>query len=78
MIEVSPDTACMLYLSLALAVMIVSWYKSHAKFKKKEIIKYEQIRKTCEFCNHSFLENPELAVPRCPQCHCFLKKENTP
>ena len=69
MIEVSFDTACMLYLGIFLIIVIISWVVHQRG--KNEVITFERARFVCEFCHASYLADAEKPINRCPQCHFF-------
>jgi predicted RNA-binding Zn-ribbon protein involved in translation (DUF1610 family) len=75
MIELSADTACMLYLCVAISLILFQWYKSHKRLTQKKVVDYTQTAKTCEFCGHSFLKTARDALFRCPQCGCINSRE---
>ncbi len=68
MIEVGPDTACMLYLAASLLAVISIWLYQHKKSKKKEILTFQTKHFICDFCTASYLESATKAYTRCPQC----------
>lgn len=70
MIEVSPDTACILYLAFAVFGVFLVWFAT----KKKEISRFEMRHKRCEFCHHTYLEDTDQKLSRCPQCQLLNKK----
>lgn len=70
MIEVAPETACILYLGLALSLVLIIWLFT----KKKEIAPFHREMRTCEFCQHSYLEEASKSISRCPQCQLLSKK----
>ena len=74
MIEISRDTACVLYLFIALAVILFQWYKSNKQMKEKRAIFYALAPRQCEFCGHSFVDKSEMGLTRCPQCNCLNKQ----
>ena len=70
MIDIAPDTACILYLAISLSVVLFIWVCS----KKKEIARFHVRPRHCEFCHHSYLEEIEKPVSRCPQCQLLNKQ----
>lgn len=69
MIEVAPETACILYLGLGLGLVLTLWLLT----KKKEIAPFHQRLRSCEFCQHRYLEEANRAISRCPQCQLLNK-----
>lgn len=74
MIEITPNTAIIAYLSLSLFALLALWcrqlYSAPAKIElldKKLFV--------CEHCSFAYLEKSGKALNRCPQCH-FLNKGN--
>ena len=73
MIEVAPDTACMLYLGFAILAVMAVWLRYHLLSKKKEIVSFTIGHKTCEFCHFHYLDDASNELSRCPQCR-FLNQ----
>ena len=73
MIEVNPDTACVLYLGVAILTVIGVWFFQHKRAKKKEILTFNTTHFTCEFCYAKYLEDPTKVLTRCPECHSLNK-----
>ncbi len=75
MIEVTPDTACVLYLGIAMMIVLGMWlfrYKKH----KTNAIPYAKRHIVCEFCHTSYIDNPEKLLTRCPECQFLNNKSN--
>jgi predicted Zn-ribbon and HTH transcriptional regulator len=68
MIELSTDTACLLYLGLAVVTVFTIWLRAHLASRKKKIVEFAFKHHTCEFCHFTYLENPTTELSRCPQC----------
>jgi hypothetical protein len=71
MIEVSPETACMLYVGGLLGLLIFAWIRHSLVTKNREIIVAKSRHHSCEFCSHSYLIDSLTAYHRCPQCKCL-------
>jgi len=72
MIELSPDTACLLYLLMALVALSIVWI-FHYSSSKKEILSFEKKHFQCEFCKHAFIVETNKKHARCPECQCLNK-----
>lgn len=70
MIEIAPETACILYLALCLSIVLTIWCLT----KKKEVAKFELKSRSCDFCNYHYLEEIDRPISRCPQCQLLNKK----
>ena len=68
MIEVNPETACVLYLAFAIFVILGAWLISNHKSKSKESHKNPFDSTACEFCQYTYLKDPTKPFSRCPQC----------
>ena len=79
MIEVTPETACVLYLGLAISALMLAWFFHHKKAVKKTVITFHKSNFSCEFCHFTFVEDPSKPLVRCPECHSLNKniKNNT-
>jgi predicted Zn-ribbon and HTH transcriptional regulator len=73
MIEITPETACVLYLGLAISALIIAWFFHQKKTVKKEVITFQKSHFTCEFCHFTFVDDPVKALVRCPECHSLNK-----
>lgn len=73
MIEVSPETACIIYLGLTVVAVFIAWIKHNKKNQSKEIITFTSGKITCEFCNFSYVDDVRKSLTRCPQCQ-FMNK----
>lgn len=73
MIELSPDTAFLLYLGITLLVLLSAWiyhiYHSHKR--KLSMVDYRLT--VCEYCHFAYLGNKGDPVTRCPQCKSLNK-----
>lgn len=75
MIELTPDAACMLYLSIAIGTLIGIWLYQHKRSKKKEVLSFETKHFRCEFCKTSYLDDAIKPLTRCPACHSLNKTQ---
>lgn len=76
MIELTWDTALLLYLLFALGALFGVWLFSHFSHKKKKIILSTDHIIICEYCHNTFAAKRGEKLSRCPTCHClssFLK-----
>jgi hypothetical protein len=73
MIEIDPDTGCMLYVGGLILLLLITWLWSTQKAKKREIIKLTTIHVTCEYCSASYLVETFTQFHRCPTCNCVNK-----
>lgn len=76
MIELSPNTALMLYLGGTLTVILGIWICHHYRIKKKKIFVDRQELLVCEYCQSVYLADSDLKVSKCPQCHSFNKSNS--
>ena len=74
MIELTPQTALMIYLCLTLATLLGIWSYHHFFARKKKIVVMEQKLIVCEYCYNAYLDQIEKGVTKCPQCGSFNKK----
>lgn len=75
MIEISPNTAMMLYLGLTLGVLLGVWLAHHFFSKKEKISIIEQELLICEYCHCAYLEDLGKKITQCPQCHSYNDKK---
>jgi len=73
MIELSPASALLLYLLLTLSVVLGLWSYQHYKTRSKKIITAPKELYICEYCQAVYLDNAQLTVTQCPECHSFNK-----
>ncbi len=73
MIEVSPETACILYLAASIMAVIGIWLYQHKSSKKKEIVTFKTKHITCDFCTASYLDDAAKTYTRCPACQSLNK-----
>lgn len=71
MIEISPETACMLYVGGLLLLLLWTWIRHSQRAKRREVVKLTTMHVTCEFCSHSYLAETFTPYHRCPNCHCL-------
>jgi uncharacterized paraquat-inducible protein A len=76
MIELSANTAFMLYLGMTLAVLLGIWTWQSYDSRRNKSISLEQELFVCEYCHFAYLEEGIKEVTRCPQCQSF-NKHNT-
>lgn len=69
MIDIAPETACILYLAVGLMVVIGIWLAT----RKKETAYFTLKHQTCEFCHHHYIEDAQNKISRCPQCNLLTK-----
>lgn len=73
MIELSANTAVMLYLGLTLGILLGIWGYHHYRSRSKKIFTEEQELLVCEYCHFAYLEDITKSVNQCPQCQSFNK-----
>ncbi|WP_068469139.1 hypothetical protein [Candidatus Protochlamydia phocaeensis] len=73
MIELTFNTALMLYLSLALLIVLGVWVYSHYRTRRRTILSCEQDLFVCEYCHYAYLEESIKQLNRCPQCGLYNK-----
>ena len=71
MIEIAPETACMLYVGGLLILLLVTWLRHSQKAKSRDIVKLTAVHVTCEFCSSSYLTESFTSLHRCPHCQCM-------
>lgn len=71
MIELSPTTALMVYLGLALAAILSIWIFNHYSARKKVFLPEEKKLHVCEFCHFAYLDVTEKEITKCPRCTSF-------
>lgn len=76
MIELTTNTAMMLYLVLTLGCVLGIWIYHHYFSKRKKISLAARELLVCEYCHFAYLEELSKPVNQCPQCHSF-NKSNT-
>lgn len=76
MIELAPDTACMLYVGSLLLLLFLSWLRASQRAKKREIVRLSSTRATCEYCGASYLIESFTPFHRCPTCQCINTKKD--
>lgn len=73
MIELSANTAVMLYLCLTLTFLLGLWISQHYHTRTKKIVTSEHELHVCEYCHFAYLEANHKKITQCPQCHLFNK-----
>ena len=71
MIEIAPETACMLYVGTLLFLLLATWLLRSRKAKYRDSVKLTTIHATCEYCGAAYLVESFTAFHRCPRCHCL-------
>lgn len=71
MIEISPDTACLLYIGGLLIGLIALWWRWSMKWKRRDISKLQVRKLTCELCKSNYLDESFTEFHRCPICGCL-------
>lgn len=73
MIELTPNGAVMLYLSLTVSLILGFWVYHHIRGRNKSILPEEKKLYVCEYCNFLYLDEREKGLTQCPQCHSYNK-----
>lgn len=73
MIELSTNTAMMLYLVLTLGFVLGIWIYNQYFSKRKKISIAARELLVCEYCHCAYLEELGKPVTQCPQCHSYNK-----
>lgn len=73
MIELSANTAVMLYLGATLGVLLGIWAWQHYTSIRKKVVTVEHELLVCEYCHFAYLETLGKKVTQCPQCHSYNK-----
>lgn len=71
MIEISPNTALMLYLCTTLFSLLTLWAFQHYRTRKKTILPVEKNMQICEFCHFAYLAEEVKKITQCPRCSSF-------
>jgi hypothetical protein len=74
MIELTPTTACTLYLSATLALLLSLWIYQHYRLRHKKLITVAQELHVCEYCHYAYLADLGRNVTQCPQCQSYNKR----
>ena len=69
MIELTWNTALLLYLFFALGGLFSLWLFTHFTHKKKKIILATDNIIICEYCHNTFSSKRGDTLSRCPACH---------
>jgi hypothetical protein len=77
MIELTPDTALMLYLAMTLAVILGIWICSHYRRRTRSFLPLEKELVVCEFCLFPYLDEGGKKITRCPRCDSFNQSKRT-
>lgn len=75
MISVTPATACLLYLAIALLALLGAWLTDRWRSRNYQASILARQRYVCEFCQYSYLEDPQHHVNKCPQCGSLNREE---
>jgi len=73
MIELSPETAIMIYLCAALSVMLMLWITHHFRTRKQSLLVADKRLVTCEYCQCPYLADIETPISECPKCQSLNK-----
>lgn len=73
MIELSANTAVMLYLSFTLVVILGLWLHHHYQSRRKKIVTTDHELYLCEYCHCAYLEADFKDITQCPECGLFNK-----
>ena len=71
MIELSPNTAFLIYLGLTLTTILALWIVSHYRTYKRQFLPLEQELNICEFCHYAYLDRGDKKITKCPCCDSF-------
>ncbi len=74
MIELTANTAFMLYLCLTLTIILGLWVHHHYQSRRKKIVTSEHELYLCEYCHFAYLEDDFKKITQCPQCKLFKKR----
>lgn len=75
MIELSFNTAFMLYLGLTLIALLGLWGWHHYIDRKRTIVSCRQKVVICEYCKFVFLDRSLNSINQCPECHSYTQNE---
>jgi hypothetical protein len=70
-IELSPISAVIVYLTLTLSTLLAIWVYYHYHARQKKIVVSEKKLLVCEYCLFVYLDRIEKKVTQCPQCQCY-------
>lgn len=73
MIELSTNTALMLYLGITLITLMVIWASRHFRSRRQKPLATDQQLLVCEFCHFAYLDDMGKSITKCPQCGSFNK-----
>lgn len=73
MIVISAESACFLYLIIALSVIISLWLLQRKKGSVQASHMSYSKTFTCEFCAVRFMGDTMKPFVRCPECHSLNK-----
>ncbi len=71
MIELTPNTALMLYLTVTLVLIFGIWCFQIFYKPKKKFEPMGQELCVCEFCHFVYLNNQVKKINQCPQCNSY-------
>ena len=74
MIEIAPETACMLYVGGLILLLLVIWLKNSQKVKEREVVKMTTVHATCEYCSSEYLVESFTPFHRCPYCQAINRR----
>jgi ribosomal protein L37AE/L43A len=73
MIEITFNTAFMLYLCLTLTILLGVWAYYHLQERNRIIVSSEKKLIICEYCHFAYVDRSLKVIHQCPQCQLFSK-----
>jgi len=70
MIHLSKDAAIILYFTLVISLILLSWLLHLFKAKKKPVSFQTKVH-TCEYCTATYMERISITTPKCPICGSY-------
>ena len=74
MIELTWNTALLLYLLLLLLALFSLWIFTHFRQKGRKITLSTENIAVCEYCHNTYISHLEDSLSRCPACNSLNKK----
>ncbi len=71
MIEIAPETACMLYVGGVLILLLITWLRHSHTAKRRTNVRLTSVHTKCEYCSSSYLVESYTQFHRCPHCKCM-------
>jgi hypothetical protein len=78
MIEISPDTAFLLYIGMTLLILLGTWTYHHYCSSKRKLVLMEYELSVCEYCHFAYLATRGDELTRCPQCKSLNQRNQKP